>query len=63
MDSIYLPRLGRRKSWIIPIQLMSAAVMIYYSDFANTSLLDANIVNLTILFFVLVLLAATQVSH
>lgn len=71
VDSIYSRRFGRRKSWLIPIQYLIGIVMIIMSkhiidwyggeiDEANNSSSDINIAALTIAFFILNFLAATQ---
>jgi PAT family acetyl-CoA transporter-like MFS transporter 1 len=44
----------------VPIQLASAALMLVSADWAEGRLKEADIVSITALFFVLVLLAATQ---
>ena len=44
----------------VPIQLASAALMLVSADWAESRLKEADIVSITVLFFVLVLLAATQ---
>jgi PAT family acetyl-CoA transporter-like MFS transporter 1 len=28
IDSLFIPRMGRRKSWIVPLQLASGALMV-----------------------------------
>lgn len=44
----------------MPIQLASAALMLMSAEWAEQRLKEADIVSITCLFFVLVLLAATQ---
>ena len=44
----------------VPIQLASAALMLASAAWAESRLREADIVSITVLFFVLVLLAATQ---
>ena len=59
----HYPRsIGRRKSWILPLQAASAALMIGFGSWAESRLLAGDAVGITALFFVLVLLAATQES-
>lgn len=60
VDTIYVRTIGRRKSWILPLQTISAAVMIFYGGWVESRLHAADAVGVTALFFVLVLLAATQ---
>ncbi|GMH38602.1 hypothetical protein BSKO_06486 [Bryopsis sp. KO-2023] len=60
VDSVYSRSFGRRKTWIVPIQLMSALIMITFADHAEATLKRADVFGLTLLFAVLILLAATQ---
>lgn len=60
VDALYLPSFGRRKSWIVPVQLLMGCLLIV-SGGTMQSLMDAgDVASLTALFFVFVLLAATQ---
>ena len=65
VDSCYLPHIGRRKSWLIPVQIVTGLVMITGSHFVSTWIGDKNgghidITPLTIFFLVLYFLMATQ---
>lgn len=60
VDAVYNPSFGRRKSWIIPIQTMTAILMFTFADQAQSFLDSTNILDLSVYFFLLVLLAATQ---
>lgn len=60
VDTVYSKTIGRRKSWILPLQLISGAVMICFGSWAEERLVLGDAVGITALFFVLVLLAATQ---
>ncbi|XP_065173395.1 acetyl-coenzyme A transporter 1 [Atheta coriaria] len=64
VDSMYSTRIGRRKTWMVPSQYMLGAFMLLLSVHVNTWLGDSgqepNIGILTILFFSLNFLAATQ---
>lgn len=60
VDSVYNNSVGRRKSWIVPIQLFTAILLYLSGDWIQTNFKAGNVWNLTTLFFVLVLLAATQ---
>lgn len=67
VDSIFFKKMGRRKSWLVPIQYLIGAFMILFADFTH-SLLEgdpsksngSNIVTLTGIFFMFTFLAATQ---
>ncbi|KAI5959407.1 uncharacterized protein KGF55_005384 [Candida pseudojiufengensis] len=62
VDSIYSKKIGRRKSWIIPIQIISGLILIYLG-FIIDKLMEnpKQYLNLiTLCFFVLVLCCATQ---
>lgn len=60
VDSLYSTRFGQRKSWIVPIQTCTAAILVLSADWVQRQVEDAHVVNITALFFVLVLLVATQ---
>ncbi|KAI5478070.1 MFS transporter, acetyl-CoA transporter, partial [Pseudohyphozyma bogoriensis] len=62
VDSVFSHKLGRRKSWIVPIQLV-VAVMMWWLGSNITALMDVaepDVHTLTFLFFTLVFFAATQ---
>lgn len=69
VDSIFFKKIGRRKSWMVPIQYMLGAFMILFADYTK-KLLDGDgssdegshsgIVLLTTIFFMFTFLAATQ---
>ncbi|KIO02317.1 hypothetical protein M404DRAFT_16043 [Pisolithus tinctorius Marx 270] len=62
VDSIFIPSIGRRKSWIIPMQLIIGSMMLYIA--ANAERLFEhpadNIYELTFVFTSLVFFSATQ---
>jgi MFS transporter, PAT family, solute carrier family 33 (acetyl-CoA transportor), member 1 len=61
VDSYYIPWIGRRKSWIIPLQSLSGVLMVYLSYYIEDMLLSSEyIYSLTLYFFIIVLLYATQ---
>uniref|UniRef100_A0A060TAU7 ARAD1D28864p n=1 Tax=Blastobotrys adeninivorans TaxID=409370 RepID=A0A060TAU7_BLAAD len=62
VDSIYSRTFGRRKSWIIPIQFMSSIVLLWLGASIAPYMEDAetHVVKITIFFFILVFLCATQ---
>ncbi|GLE10120.1 hypothetical protein PINS_up022115 [Pythium insidiosum] len=65
VDSLYSRRIGRRKSWLIPVQLVCAALMIGGSFFISDMLGEGegqkpHVMALTIFFFVLYFMMATQ---
>lgn len=62
VDSCYNPKWGRRKSWIVPVQFM-VGCMLYWLSRNVPVLMEKevpDVEHLTILFFILVFLAATQ---
>jgi PAT family acetyl-CoA transporter-like MFS transporter 1 len=61
VDSLYSRRLGRRKSWIVPIQLLTAYLLIACADWIQNLYELADVGTLTWLFAVVVFLMATQV--
>ncbi|KAK9463125.1 acetyl-coenzyme A transporter 1-domain-containing protein [Lipomyces oligophaga] len=62
VDAIYSPRIGRRKSWIVPIQTVSSFLLLWLGRNIETYINDAenHLGFLTIIFFSLVFLCATQ---
>ena len=61
VDTIHIKRVGLRKSWILPLQLLSGALMISAGKYIETALYtNKDVQTTTLYFFVLVLLAATQ---
>lgn len=64
VDSIFSSRIGRRKTWLIPTQYLIGFFMLILSSFVDQWLGDEqtkpNIGILTVLFFCLNFLAATQ---
>lgn len=70
VDSVYVARFGRRKSWLVPVQFLIGIMMIIVSQFVQNMLGDnpdnpeapyaPDITTLTVTFFFLNFLAATQ---
>jgi len=70
VDSVYVARFGRRKSWLVPVQFLIGIMMICISQVVQTMLGDnpdnqeensaPDVGSLTITFFFLNFLAATQ---
>ena len=67
VDSIFIARFGRRKSWLVPTQFLIGSFMIFLSSHVNSLMGEdessKGIVNVTVLsiaFFILDFLAATQ---
>ncbi|OMJ78339.1 hypothetical protein SteCoe_21895 [Stentor coeruleus] len=61
VDSYYFPLLGRRKSWIIPLQFCSGIAMLLLSYHIEDMILDNSYIStLTLYMFIIILLYATQ---
>lgn len=62
VDAFYHKTFGRRKSWIVPIQTISAIVLLYLGTSVERLLENAqeNLFAITVSFFTLVFLCATQ---
>jgi PAT family acetyl-CoA transporter-like MFS transporter 1 len=60
VDSIYNRRIGRQLTWLIPIQIIIGIILIILSIYLETLLIDLEIVPLTIIFFLIYMLIATQ---
>jgi PAT family acetyl-CoA transporter-like MFS transporter 1 len=62
VDAIWSPQLGRRKSWIVPIQALSAVMMLWLGGRVEQLMEEASqkLYLFTFVFFMLVMLCATQ---
>ncbi|KAG2023153.1 hypothetical protein CC2G_000840 [Coprinopsis cinerea AmutBmut pab1-1] len=62
VDSIFIKRIGRRKSWIIPMQLIVGSLMLYISLNVQKLMKDPanHLAELTTIFTMLVTFSATQ---
>lgn len=65
VDSIFIKRIGRRKSWLIPVQYLLGGFMILFADYTQgllegSSETHSSIFMLTSIFFMFTFLAATQ---
>jgi PAT family acetyl-CoA transporter-like MFS transporter 1 len=63
VDSVFITRFGRRKTWLIPTQLIIAGTIIYAAPHIEAWIAPNavnGVWNLTIVFFVLFLMCATQ---
>jgi len=62
VDAIWSRRIGRRKSWIVPIQTLSAIMLLWMSGQVESLMEKANqhLYFFTFVFFSLVMLCATQ---
>jgi PAT family acetyl-CoA transporter-like MFS transporter 1 len=60
IDVFYIRRLGRRQTWLLPIQVMLGIALIILSFFIDSLINGLRIVPLTILVFFIMLLTASQ---
>lgn len=62
VDAVYIPKVGRRRSWIIPIQVISGMTLIILGSIIDDLLAESlqNLTKITIYFFLLVFFCATQ---
>jgi PAT family acetyl-CoA transporter-like MFS transporter 1 len=60
IDVLYIKQFGRRKSWLVPIQLMTAAILLVLSFYIKSLIITNRVVILTIVFFFVIFLTATQ---
>jgi PAT family acetyl-CoA transporter-like MFS transporter 1 len=59
-DTLYSVRFGRRKSWLVPIQLSVAGLFLLLSFYLESFIATNRVVLLTIIFFAIVFFTATQ---
>lgn len=62
VDAVYSKKFGRRKSWIIPVQMVSGITLLYLGKVINALIDDPakHLSKITFCFFLLVFLCATQ---
>jgi MFS transporter, PAT family, solute carrier family 33 (acetyl-CoA transportor), member 1 len=64
VDALYFKSIGRRKTWLVPTQLLIGILLVFSADFVPQLLGDEenkpNVIPLTILFFGFFFLCATQ---
>ena len=66
VDAVYSSRIGRRKSWLVPVQYLIGFFMLYLSTRVSYLIgdedpnIEPSVVTLTVIFFMLNFLAATQ---
>ena len=60
IDALYSNRFGRRKSWLVPVQLTMAAVLLLLSFYIESLIAADRVALLMIIFLALIFLTATQ---
>ncbi|KAF6003039.1 Major facilitator super domain-containing protein 3 [Cyanidiococcus yangmingshanensis] len=60
VDAVYVARIGRRKSWIVPVQLIIGLTMVFLAGSVEQWVDSARVIPITLFCFGLVFLAATQ---
>lgn len=66
VDSLFFESIGRRKSWLVPVQYLIGIFMYTFSDYLHEMMEQtvtyskADIYTLTAIFFMFTFLAATQ---
>lgn len=60
IDAVYSNRFGRRKSWLVPIQLIMAGIFMFLSFYAQSFIDAGHVTLLAIIFFGIMFLTATQ---
>ena len=62
IDAVYITRVGRRKTWLVPLQLCIGSTLLLLSFYLSALIADLQIQSLTwIFFFVYVLLASQDI--
>lgn len=60
IDAIYSRHFGRRKSWLVPIQFSTGVIFLILSFFIESLIVQRYVIWLTIIFFGIIFLTATQ---
>ncbi|CAF1173911.1 unnamed protein product [Rotaria sp. Silwood1] len=60
IDAVYISRLGRRKTWLIPIQFLLGIILFILSFYLTTLIEQLKIKTLTCIFFLMYFLLASQ---
>ena len=60
VDSVYFHRIGRRKSWLFPVQLLIGTFLLFLSARIDSFMENKQVVPLAVCFFILNFLVATQ---
>jgi PAT family acetyl-CoA transporter-like MFS transporter 1 len=60
IDALYIRRLGRRQTWLLPIQLSLGIMLIILSFYIDSFINGLSIVSLTISFFFIIFFTASQ---
>jgi PAT family acetyl-CoA transporter-like MFS transporter 1 len=60
IDVLYIDRFGRRKSWLVPIQLITAGIFLFLSFYIESLISTNSVIILTIIFFFIIFLTATE---
>ncbi|CAF0713798.1 unnamed protein product [Adineta steineri] len=60
IDVYYIQRFGRHQTWLVPIQVLLGSILIVLSFFFESLLVRLRITELTVIFFFIVFLTATQ---
>ena len=60
IDSVYSRRFGRNQTWLVPIQLIIGIILLILSFYLESLLINLRIVILTIIFFLICFLTASQ---
>ena len=60
IDVLYIKRFGKRKSWLVPLQLITAAILLLSSFYIESLITTNRVVLLTVIFFTVIFLTATE---
>jgi PAT family acetyl-CoA transporter-like MFS transporter 1 len=60
IDVLYIERFGRRKSWLVPIQLITGGIFFFLSFYIESLISTNSVVFLTVIFFFIIFLTATE---
>ena len=60
IDVLYIRQLGRRQTWLLPVLVLLGIILIVLSFYLEELIEDLRVIELTMIFFVIIFLTATQ---
>ena len=60
IDVLYIRQLGRRQTWLLPVLVLLGIILIVLSFYLEGLIADLRVIELTMIFFLIIFLTATQ---